>query len=644
MNNIKIFLTTTIILSFLSCGLEQMAMDYDKVVYEQTPTVLEVHGGQVSIDLTGIFPEKYFDKKATVEITPVIIDENGGESKLESIILQGEQAEGGDATIFFESGGKFTYSDKIDYNDAMLNSTLELRALATLEDDNKVLGPVTIASGVITTSMRVENDEIIAVADHGYKEVETISETATIYFLVNKSNIRTTEKSDDDVKKLQEFIKLGYKTESFVVKSSASPEGTEKINTELSDDRQNSTLTYAKYLMKKLKANGSFNDDHYKLSSAGADWDGFNKLVKNSSIAEKSTILSLSNRNKEKTQKERGELLQDMAQVYDALEGDVLQYLRKSEITINSYLPKNTREEILLLSETNPSELTVDELLYSATLEENKSREIDIYNKVIELHNDWRAYNNIAVDFLQKGDIENAEYNLGKALEVFTNRIIYRVQVAMFLNPVSDDLFEGLNILSLTYKDATRYFTGRFTTLEEALVKQSEIRSDYEFKDAFVVAFKNDGERIDISALNENGSEDVSPVLTNLGIIALWDGDLIKAEDFFTKSNASNHNKAILSLRKGDYRSASRYYRGKETYNATLSKILNGDNNSTCSEETSACYYLNAIAGARSGNENRVFTNLEKAINLNSDYKTQAAKDLEFLNYREHEKFIFLTK
>ena len=26
------------------------------------------------------------------------------------------------------------------------------------------------------------------------KEVETISETATIYFLVNKSNIRTTEK------------------------------------------------------------------------------------------------------------------------------------------------------------------------------------------------------------------------------------------------------------------------------------------------------------------------------------------------------------------------------------------------------------------------------------------------------------------
>ena len=61
-------------------------------------------------------------------------------------------------------------------------------------------------------------------------------------------------------------------------------------------------------------------------------------------------------------------------------------------------------------------------------------------------------------------------------------------------------------------------------------------------------------------------------------------------------------------------------------------------------ENTDKCYYLNAIAGARGGNETMLFVNLEKAINLNSDYKTQAAKDLEFLNYRENEKFISLTK
>ena len=558
MSNTKLFLLSTIVITFFGCGLEKMASDYDKVSYEQTPTVLEVHGGDVVVDLKGTFPEKYFAKKATVEVTPVIIDEDGVETKLKSVILQGEEATGGEETIFFESGGDFTYSDKIKYTEGMINSILELRALATLEDDNKILGPVTIATGVIATSMRVQNDEIVAVADHGYKEVETISETATIYFLVNKSNIRTTEKSDEDVQKLKDFIKLGYKTESFVVKSSASPEGTEKMNTKLSDDRQNSTLTYAKYLLKKLKAEGSFNDDHYQLSSAGADWEGFNNLVKNSSIAEKSTILSLTDRNKEKSQKEKGELLQDMAQVYDALENDVLQYLRKSEITINSYLPKKTREEIVLLSTTNPSDLSVEELLYSATLKENSSRSLDIYNTIVGLHNDWRAYNNIAVFYLSEGNFDKALENLNKA--------------------------------------------------------------------------------------KENGGAHASSVLTNLGIIASWNGELNKAQKLFDKANTGNYNKGNLNLRKGDYRSACRYYRGQETYNATLASILHGNNNSTCSVNTAACYYLNAIAGARSGNTTMLFKNLEKAIQRSDMYKNEALKDLEFLNYRDHEKFISLTK
>ena len=61
MNNIKIFLTSMIIISCLGCGLDKMASDYNKVVYEQTPTIPEVHGGQLSIDLKGTFPEKYFN-------------------------------------------------------------------------------------------------------------------------------------------------------------------------------------------------------------------------------------------------------------------------------------------------------------------------------------------------------------------------------------------------------------------------------------------------------------------------------------------------------------------------------------------------------------------------------------------------------
>ena len=158
------------------------------------------------------------------------------------------------------------------------------------------------------------------------------------------------------------------------------------------------------------------NNDNYKKSSAGADWTGFNNLVENSSIDEKNTILNLIDK-KQRSQKERGELLQDMAEVYDALEKDVLQFLRKSEITINSYQPKKTRSEILSLSLEDPSKLTVEELLYSATLEENKENRLVIYNTAIKLHNDWRAYNNLAAYYLSNNDANTAVNFLDLAYE-----------------------------------------------------------------------------------------------------------------------------------------------------------------------------------------------------------------------------------
>ena len=538
------------------CGLHYMSSNYHKVNYDQTPSVLQTKGEMISINLKGTFPEKYFAKKATVEITPVIISENGEETKLKSIILQGEQATGGDETIFFESGGSFVYSDKIKYTDDMKSSSLELRALAVIEDENKVLGPVTIAKGVISTSMKVANNEIIAIAHHGYEEETILSETATIYFLVNKSNIRTTEKSGADVKKLQDFIKLGYKTESFVVKSSASPEGKEKINTELSDDRQNNTIKYAKSLLKKLKADGANNNDNYKKSSAGADWTGFNNLVENSSIDEKNTILNLIDK-KQRSQKERGELLQDMAEVYDALEKDVLQFLRKSEITINSYQPKKTRSEILSLSLEDPSKLTVEELLYSTTLEENKENRLVIYNTAIKLHNDWRAYNNLAAYYLSNNDANTA-----------------------------------VNFLDLAY---------------------------------------------------ENGGSDAPAVLTNLGIVASWNGALSTAQDLFDRAKTNSINQGILDIRQGNYSSAVELLT-ENSYNSVLANILNGNYNITCNENTAECYYLNAIAGARSGNESLLFKNLEKAISLSSSYKLEALNDLEFEDYKSNEQFLSIIK
>ena len=102
-------------------------------------------------------------------------------------------------------------------------------------------------------------------------------------------------------------------------------------------------------------------------------------------------------------------------------------------------------------------------------------------------------------------------------------------------------------------------------------------------------------------------------------------------------------NKALLDLRSANYKKASRYFKNKNTHNAALAKMLNGQN-STCNENTAACDYLNAISYARSANESMLIKSLKSAINKDSKYKNEAKIDLEFVNFRDSESFISLTK
>ena len=60
---------------------------------------------------------------------------------------------------------------------------------------------------------------------------------------------------------------------------------------------------------------------------------------------------------------------------------------------------------------------------------------------------------------------------------------------------------------------------------------------------------------------------------------------------------------------------------------------MSGNNDSKCKESTANCYYLNAIIGARTNNESMTLVNLKQAIEMDSIYKEEAKRDLEFRNY-----------
>ncbi len=443
----RIFYITLALFLINGCQLENMAAKYDTVTFKTSPAILETHGGTVGVSIEGNFPEKYFGKQVTVDFTPVLIYDDE-ETAFKTITAQGEEAMGGEATIFNTTGGSFKYQDAIQYSDDMNNAKLELRATAKLKDKQKILGPIDLANGVIATSTRVANTEDLANNNHGYEYETILEKSATIYFLVNASNIRTTEKSDQDIKDLRLFAKNGYKTHSIEIISYASPEGSVNMNDNVSKNRMKSTLNYTKKLLRSLKFDGARNDDLYTETSIGEDWEGFENAVQNSNIKDKKRINKIINSIEDVNIREQQ--IRDLSEIYNAIENNVLPQLRKAKIIIRSYEPKKSDEEIAALSTTTPDQLNIKELLFSATLTNNEATQKAIYNKTVELHNDWRGYNNIACIYISKGNfteaikyLKKAEKIGGKKSDILTNKGIIAARKGDLSN--AQKLFDQAN-------------------------------------------------------------------------------------------------------------------------------------------------------------------------------------------------------
>lgn len=546
----------SLLLLFSSCGLDSMVSKFNTLNYTVTPTQVEVHGGNIDIELEVKIPEKYFQKTAEAEFRAMLAESANSENKVffESVKLQGEKVSSNGKTIGYVTGGSFTYKGTVKYTADMADYDLFATATATMKDNSKNLGAMKVAEGVMATATRVMNSEVPAVSDHSYEKVTVLEETAVIYFTVNQSNVRYSQKSSDEIKRLKEFAKLGYETKNIEISSYASPEGSLDINDKVSDNRANSTFSYAKRLMKNLKVNGAKNNDLYIQSSKGEDWAGFNSLVNSSEMKDKSKVLNIV-RNQKDPQK-REESIRDMAEIYDAIEDDVLPKLRKATITLRAFEPKKTDEEIATLVISDPSQLDIKEMLYAASLINDKSIKKTIYNTVSKrFPNDYRAYNNMAGIYLQEKNINKAKDMLGKA-----------------------------------------------------------------------------------SKYNSNAPE----VKENQGIIAAIEGQYDNASSLYNSSNASEVNKGILAIRTGDYSSATSKLQGND-YNGSLAKLMNGNPVAT-TDNTAAGNYLNAIVNARTGNNEKCLEHLSKAIQMNANFKNEAAKDFEFRSMRDNANFQSLIK
>ena len=139
-------------------------------------------------------------------------------------------------------------------------------------------------------------------------------------------------------------------------------------------------------------------------------------------------------------------------------------------------------------------------------------------------------------------------------------------------------------------------------------------------------------------------------VSNNQGVVALFGGDVSEAKEMFSAASGAgaevNYNKGIVAVKQADYSDAVSKFGSENTFNSALAKVLNGDNEGALkaieaseAKDSAEGYYLKAIIGARTANKELMNNNLKSAIAKDSNLKTKAMNDAEFLKFRTDADF-----
>ena len=411
MKSVKFLAAAAILAAAVSCAsIEKMAQMAENVKVTCDPGVLEAANDAIDAVVSVTYPADYFNPKAILEVTPVLVYE-GGEAKMKPFIYQGEKVK--DNYKVVSSDGQ-TVKEKIhfDYVPGMEKSHLELRGVARKGEKYVNLPAKKVADGVNTTYMLVKRDGFVTPKADAYQDVISSTAEGQIKYLVNSADVRNSELKGKSVKEFLAAIDQinadeRTKITGTEIRAYASPEGPEGKNNELADKRSASANKALKDMAKKHD-----NISSADVKSLGEDWEGFQQLVKESDIQDKELILRVLSMYSDPAVRENE--IRNMSQVFTALKGEVLPELRRARLIANVEYQNYTSEELLKLLNDNADVLDEEALLRTATLVKDNDQKEEIYKRAVSKFGSERAQFNLAALYLSEGKLARAEDALAK--------------------------------------------------------------------------------------------------------------------------------------------------------------------------------------------------------------------------------------
>lgn len=583
MKKIRLIVPALVVMSaFVITGcnsLKTMKKNADKVNYTVIPEVLETHAGKVDATIQSQIPEKYFAKKVTLTVTPVL-KYSGGETAYAPYVLQGEKVKANNKVIPYQAGGSNSYKGSVPYSKEMLRSDLELRIKATQGAKSLDFVPKTIAKGVIATSTLVDNSPLAIIGLQKranttgiydptidkYQRIVPDAYMADIIYLINSSEVRKKELSKEEIAHLNKYITEAYNADrkelkGVEVSAYASPDGGMALNSKLSGKREGTATDVVEKDLKKNKVKTDLTS-----KNTPEDWEGFKALMEKSSIQDKDLILRVLAMYTDPEVRERE--IKNLSSAFTKVADEILPQLRRAKITANVNLIGRTDAEIAGLADSDPSKLNQAELLYAASLTSDVAKQKAIYTSFTKIYsNDWRGYNNLGLIQMNQDDFTGAGDNFQKADQ---------------LDPKNPIVQNNLGCISLKNEDWAKA-------------------------------------EVFFGAASGAGKE----VRENLGILKIKQGDYDTAVKYLDGNSASFANRALAQLLNGDNNGAL------TTLNAAP-------------VESGRIAYLKAIVFARTAKTSQMYEALVNAMKKDPAYKTIAQNDMEFAKYANDQNFKLL--
>lgn len=395
---------------------EKMKNVPQEALPKMDPNPLVLKGKTVEGKIKGTFPPKYFNKKAKLELTPVL-KYDGGELVLPSKMYQGEDVTENNTVINSDLGGVYSHDFKFEYKPEMMKSEMELR-LTLYYKDKKIPfdAALKLGVGVNETQQLVDLLSSPTWMPSNYVRTHDVQKAAQLMYDIQKADVRPGALTTDDIKALQQAIQdmnadERAELQGFSIKAYASPDGPVALNNDLSKGRGKSAQNW---LQGQLKKNKIAKKDAISIDEMSTDWDGFKSMMENSDIEDKDLILRVLSMYSDPDVRNRE--MHNLGKVFQVVAEKILPKLRRSQMVANYKVVGRTDEEILnMVADGKLLELQENEAFYACEVEKDMAKRESMYKQMAEKYQSIRAYNNLACIYLMEGKFNDAREQLNKA-------------------------------------------------------------------------------------------------------------------------------------------------------------------------------------------------------------------------------------